>query len=76
VAKVKYAPKVDSQQILFFYMGKNRPERKDHIMERPPRFKSRGAPLNWSGGFPAAESGRLENRPSGFMGSLVVPVEE
>jgi topoisomerase IV subunit B len=26
-------PKVDSQQILSFYMGKNTPERKDYIME-------------------------------------------
>ena len=26
-------PKVDSQQILAFYMGKNTPERKDYIME-------------------------------------------
>jgi topoisomerase-4 subunit B len=26
-------PKVDSQQILTFYMGKNTPERKDYIME-------------------------------------------
>jgi hypothetical protein len=25
--------KVDSQQILSFYMGKNTPERKDYIME-------------------------------------------
>jgi topoisomerase IV subunit B len=32
-AKVEYAPKVDSQQILSFYMGKNTPERKDYIME-------------------------------------------
>jgi topoisomerase IV subunit B len=31
--KVEYAPKVDSQQILSFYMGKNTPERKDYIME-------------------------------------------
>ena len=30
---VKYAPKVDSQQILSFYMGKNTPERNDYIME-------------------------------------------
>ncbi len=29
----EYAPKVDSQQILSFYMGKNTPERKDYIME-------------------------------------------
>ena len=27
------AQKVDSQQILSFYMGKNTPERKDYIME-------------------------------------------
>ena len=32
--QVEYAPKVDSQQILSFYMGKNTPERKDYIMER------------------------------------------
>src|SRR6185436_2698480 len=38
--------------------------------ERLPRKPSRIAPQNRSGGFPAAESGRLENRPSGFMGSL------
>lgn len=31
--QVEYAPKVDSQQILSFYMGKNTPERKDYIME-------------------------------------------
>ena len=31
--KVEYAPKVDSQQILSFDMGKNTPERKDYIME-------------------------------------------
>ena len=31
--EVEYAPKVDSQQILSFYMGKNTPERKDYIME-------------------------------------------
>ena len=33
VSRVEYAPKVDSQQILTFYMGKNTPERKDYIME-------------------------------------------
>src|SRR5215204_7663334 len=33
VSQVEYAPKVDSQQILSFYMGKNTPERKDYIME-------------------------------------------
>jgi len=33
VSRVEYAPKVDSQQILSFYMGKNTPERKDYIME-------------------------------------------
>jgi DNA gyrase subunit B/topoisomerase-4 subunit B len=33
VSQVEYAPKVDSQQILTFYMGKNTPERKDYIME-------------------------------------------
>ncbi len=32
VSRVEYAPKVDSQQILTFYMGKNTPERKDYIM--------------------------------------------
>ena len=31
--QVEYAPKVDSQQILSFYLGKNTPERKDYIME-------------------------------------------
>jgi len=31
--KVEYAPKVDSQQILSFYMGKNTSERMDDIME-------------------------------------------
>jgi len=31
--KVEYAPKVDSQQILSYYMGKNTPEPKDYIME-------------------------------------------
>jgi hypothetical protein len=31
----EYPPKVDSQQILTFYMGKNTPERKDYIMEKP-----------------------------------------
>ena len=30
---MEYVPKVDSQQILFFYMGQNTPERKDYIME-------------------------------------------
>jgi len=30
----RYAPKVDSQQILSFSMGKNTPERKDYIMQR------------------------------------------
>jgi hypothetical protein len=34
--------------------------------ERFLRKPSRIAPQNGSGGFPAAESGRLENRPSGF----------
>ena len=33
VSQVEYAPKVDSAQILTFYMGKNTPERKDYIME-------------------------------------------
>ncbi|HEY0366479.1 MAG TPA: toprim domain-containing protein [Pyrinomonadaceae bacterium] len=33
LSQVEYAPKVDSQQILSFYMGKNTPERKDYIME-------------------------------------------
>ena len=33
VSQVEYAPKVDSQQILSFYMGKNTPEWKDYIME-------------------------------------------
>ena len=33
LSQVEYAPKVDSQQILTFYMGKNTPERKDYIME-------------------------------------------
>jgi hypothetical protein len=33
VSQVEYAPKVDSQQILAFYMGKNTPERKDYITE-------------------------------------------
>ena len=32
-SQVEYAPRVDSQQILSFYMGKNTPERKDYIME-------------------------------------------
>ena len=31
--QVEYAWKVDSRQILTFYMGKNTPERKDYIME-------------------------------------------
>ncbi len=31
-SQVEYAPKVDSHQILSFYMGKNTPERKDYIM--------------------------------------------
>ena len=31
---MEYAPKVDSQQILSFYMGKNTPERKDYIMDK------------------------------------------
>ena len=31
--QVEYAPKVDSQQILSCYMGRNTPERKDYIME-------------------------------------------
>jgi hypothetical protein len=29
----KPTPKLESQQILSFYMGKNTPERKDYIME-------------------------------------------
>ena len=33
MSRVEYAPKVDSQQILSFYTGKNTPERKDYIME-------------------------------------------
>ena len=33
LSQVEYAPKVDSQQILSFYMGKNTPERKDRIVE-------------------------------------------
>ena len=33
LSQVEYAPKVDSQQILSFYMGKNTPERKDYITE-------------------------------------------
>ena len=33
LSQVEYAPKVDSQQIPSFYMGKNTPERKDYIME-------------------------------------------
>jgi DNA gyrase subunit B/topoisomerase-4 subunit B len=33
LSQVEHAPKVDSQQILAFYMGKNTPERKDYIME-------------------------------------------
>jgi len=33
LSQVEYAPKVDSQQILSFCMGKNTPERKDYIME-------------------------------------------
>ena len=33
LSQVEHAPKVDSQQILSFYMGKNTPERKDYIME-------------------------------------------
>ena len=33
VSRVQYAPKVASQQILSFYMGKKTPERKDCIME-------------------------------------------
>ena len=32
-SQVEYALKVDSQQILSFYMGKNTSERKDYIME-------------------------------------------
>ena len=32
-SQVEYAPRVDSQQILTFYMGKNTPERKNYIME-------------------------------------------
>jgi len=31
VRQVEYAPKVDSQQILFFYLGKNTPERMDYF---------------------------------------------
>jgi DNA gyrase subunit B/topoisomerase-4 subunit B len=30
---VEHAPKIDAQNILGFYMGKNTPERKDYIME-------------------------------------------
>ena len=33
MSRVEYAPRVDSQQILTFYMGKNTSERKDCIME-------------------------------------------
>ena len=33
LSQVEFSPKVDSQQILSFYMGKNTPERKDYIME-------------------------------------------
>ena len=33
VGQAEHAPKVDSQQILSFYMGKNTPKRKDYIME-------------------------------------------
>jgi hypothetical protein len=32
-SQMEYAPKVESEQILSFYMGKNTPERKDYIME-------------------------------------------
>ena len=31
--KVEYAPKVDSQQILSFCMGKNTPDRQEFIIE-------------------------------------------
>lgn len=33
LSKVEHAPKLDAQNILGFYMGKNTPERKDYIME-------------------------------------------
>ncbi len=33
LSKVEHAPKLDVQNILGFYMGKNTPERKDYIME-------------------------------------------
>ena len=34
LSKVEYAPKVESGPIFNFYMGKNTPERKDHIMDK------------------------------------------
>ena len=33
LSRVEHAPKMDAQNILGFYMGKNTPERKDYIME-------------------------------------------
>ena len=33
LSQVECAPKVDSRQILSFYMNKNTPERKDYMME-------------------------------------------
>jgi topoisomerase IV subunit B len=33
LSRVEHAPKVEAQNILGFYMGKNTPERKDYIME-------------------------------------------
>src|SRR5260221_6610847 len=33
LSRVEHAPKIDAQNILGFYMGKNTPERKDYIME-------------------------------------------
>jgi topoisomerase-4 subunit B len=34
LSKVEYAPRAESGPIFNFYMGKNTPERKDHIMTR------------------------------------------
>ena len=33
LSQVEYAPKLEAQDILSFYMGKNTPERKDYIMD-------------------------------------------
>jgi hypothetical protein len=53
VSQVKHAPKVDSEQILSFYMGKKTPERKGYIMEKPR-----------DGGGVSGQSAKLSRRKS------------